>query len=225
MEERISQITQGKVDLIAAGRTDAGVHALGQVANFHTESTIDLVALQRGLNSLLAPDIVVTCAQEVEEGFHARFSARSKVYEYRILNRPYPSPFLSRYAWFVPHVLDIQAIERCARLLLGSHDFSTFRASGDESRHSIREVLRVEVERREEGIFAIVLEANAFLRGMVRSIVGTLIEVGRGKRSEEEFYEAFHARDRSQAGVTAPPCGLFLVQVRYGEEGGYFLGK
>jgi len=215
MRERIAQITQGKVNLLGAGRTDAGVHALGQVANFQTESAIDLTALQRGLNSLLAPDIVIKGIEEVEEGFHARFSARSKRYEYHILNRPYPSALLRAYAWFIPHQLNLASMEQCGRLLIGSHDFSSFRASGDESRHSIREVIRLQIERREGDLIVIVIEANAFLREMVRSIVGTLVDVGRGKTSLEEFQEIFEARDRRQAGMTAPALGLFLAEVKY----------
>jgi tRNA pseudouridine38-40 synthase len=215
IKEQIDQITQGEVNLIGAGRTDAGVHAQGQVANFQTESTIDLSALQRGLNSLLAPDIVIKGIEEVAEDFHARFSARSKTYEYHILNRSYPSAFLKAYVWFIPHQLDVAAMKRCGRLLIGSHDFSSFRASGDESRHSIREVIHFEIERREGDLIVIVIEANAFLREMVRSIVGTLVDVGRGKTSLEEFQEIFQARDRRKAGMTAPAQGLFLVEVKY----------
>ncbi len=215
IKERIAQITQGEVNLIGAGRTDAGVHALGQVANFQTESTIDLAALQRGLNSLLAPDIVITAIEEVAEDFHARFSARSKTYEYHILNCAYPSVFLKAYAWFIPHKLDLDSMERCGRLLIGSHDFSSFRASGDESRHSVREVIHFEIERREGDLIIIVIEANAFLREMVRSIVGTLVDVGRGKTSAEEFKQIFEAKDRRKAGMTAPAQGLFMKEVKY----------
>lgn len=215
MREEIARITQGKVNLIGAGRTDAGVHALGQVANFQTESAVDLTALQRGLNSLLPPDIVITEAEEVGEEFHARFSARSKVYEYHILNQPYPSALLRAYTWFIPHELDLPAMKKCGELLIGSHDFSSFRASGDESRHSIREIIRLEIEQRENDLIVIVIEANAFLREMVRNIVGTLVAVGRGKTSFEEFKEIFAAHDRRQAGMTAPAQGLFLAKVKY----------
>ena len=215
MQERIEQITQREVNLIGAGRTDAGVHALGQVANFQTENAIDLIALQRGLNSLLSPDIVIKGIEEVEEEFHARFSARSKTYEYHILNGTYPSVFLKAYAWFIPHQLDLAPMERCGKLLIGSHDFSSFRASGDESRHSIREVIHFAIERRQGDLIVIRIEANAFLREMVRSIVGTLVDVGRGKTSLEEFEKIFEAKDRRQAGMTAPAQGLFLVEVKY----------
>lgn len=215
IQEQIAQITQGEVNLIGAGRTDAGVHALGQVANFQTESTIELTALQRGLNSLLPPDIVVKAVEEVSEEFHARFSARSKVYEYHILNRSYPSALRRRYAWFIPHDLNLPPMKKCGKLLIGSHDFSSFRASGDESRHSMREVIRLEIECREDNLIVILIEANAFLREMVRSIVGTLVDVGRGKTSFEEFKEIFSAHDRRKAGMTAPAQGLFLVEVIY----------
>jgi len=215
MREQIAQITQGEVNLIGAGRTDAGVHALGQVANFQTESTIELTALQRGLNSLLPPDIVIRAAEEVEEEFHARFSARSKVYEYHILNRSYPSALRRNYTWFIPHELNLPAMKKCGKLLVGSHDFSSFRASGDESRHSIREIIRLEIEQREDNLIVIVIEANAFLREMVRSIVGTLVDVGRGKTTFSKFKEIFEAQDRRQAGMTAPAQGLFLGEVKY----------
>jgi tRNA pseudouridine38-40 synthase len=215
VREQIVQITQQEVNLIGAGRTDAGVHALAQVASFKTENMIDLLSLQRGLNGLLPPDIVVTSAEEVGEKFHARFSARSKVYEYHILNQPYPSAILRDYAWFIPHELDLPSMKRCGKLLIGSRDFSSFRASGDESRHSMREVIRLEIERREGNLIVIVIEANAFLREMVRSIVGTLVDVGRGKTSFSEFKEIFGAQDRRRAGMTAPAQGLFLVEVKY----------
>ena len=215
MREQITQIIQEKVNLIGAGRTDAGVHALAQVANFKTENTIDLLSLQRGLNSLLPPDIVVKVVEEVEDEFHARFSARSKVYEYHILNRSYPSAILRDYAWFIPHDIDLTPMRRCGKLLIGSHDFSSFRASGDESRHSMREIIRLEIKRREDNLVVIAIEANAFLREMVRSIVGTLVDVGRGKASVPEFKEIFEAHDRRRAGMTAPAYGLFLVEVKY----------
>ena len=215
MREKIAQITQADVNLIGAGRTDAGVHALGQVANFKTENTISIEALQRGLNGLLAPDIVITTAEEVGEEFHARFSARSKVYEYRILNQPYPSAIGRSYAWFIHRELDVAAMRGCAAALVGSHDFSSFRASGDESRHSIREVFRLDIERRAGNLLTMTIEANAFLREMVRSIVGTLVGVGQRKTSSEEFLEIFQARDRRRAGMTAPAHGLFLVAVTY----------
>jgi tRNA pseudouridine38-40 synthase len=215
MQEKIAQITQSDVNLIGAGRTDAGVHAFGQVANFRTESVITCQALQRGLNGLLAPDIVITAAEEVDEKFHARFSARSKVYEYRILNQVFPSAIGRCYAWFVHRHLDIAAMRECAATLIGSHDFSSFRASGDDSRHSIREIFRLEIERRSGNLLTITIEANAFLREMVRSIVGTLVDVGYGKNSSQEFLEIFQACDRRRAGMTAPAHGLFLVAVTY----------
>jgi tRNA pseudouridine38-40 synthase len=215
MREQIAQITQQEVNLIGAGRTDAGVHALGQVANFLTESTIDLPSLQRGLNSLLPPDIVITRAEEVEEGFHARFSARSKTYEYHILNQPYPSALLRDYAWFIHDELDLTSMKKCITLLIGSHNFSSFRASGDESSHSMREVIRLEIEGRDSNLIVVTIEANAFLREMVRSIVGTLVDVGRGKTSFAEFKEILEAQDRRRAGMTAPAQGLFLTEVTY----------
>jgi len=216
VQDRLTRMTQEPVRVIGAGRTDAGVHALGQVAHFRTTSTILLPALQRGLNSLLPPDVVVTAVEEVPDSFHARHSARSKVYVYVILNRPYPSALWRHYSWFIPQRLDLASMNTCGRTLIGNHDFTSFRASGDESPHSIRTVLSVEATpRTESDLILVTIEANAFLREMVRAIVGTLVSVGRGRISPEAFSDIVRVRDRRRAGVTAPARGLFLREVRY----------
>jgi len=215
IQETIAQITQEDAHLIGAGRTDAGVHALGQVANCRLESRIDLESLQRGLNSLTPPDIVIKETEAVAVDFHARFSAKSKTYEYIILNQPYPSAIWRNYSWFIPYHLDLSAMRQCAPTLIGTHDFSSFRASGDESQHSTRNVIRLDIENRTSNMMVVVIEANAFLREMVRVIVGTLVDVGRGKISLAQFADIFLARDRQHAGMTAPARGLFLREVSY----------
>jgi len=214
IEEKLSLLLQHPVRLKGASRTDKGVHALGQVANFFTSNPMDLSTIQRALNALLPPDIVIKEVEEVPTDFHARFSAKSKVYEYWILNRPFPSALWRRFCWHIPQPLELEAMRRCSEILLGEHDFSSFRLSGDKSSHSWRRVLRARW-RREEELLIFEIEANAFLRGMVRGVVGTLVEVGRGKISPEGFLEILEARDRSKAAATAPALGLILKEVRY----------
>jgi len=214
IEEKLSLLLQHPVRLKGASRTDKGVHALGQVANFFTSNPMDLSTIQRALNALLPPDIVIKGVEEVPADFHARFSAKSKVYEYRILNRPFPSALWRRFCWHIPQPLELEVMRRCAEVLIGEHDFSSFRLSGDKSSHSWRRVLRAQW-RREEELMVFEIEANAFLRGMVRGIVGTLVEVGRGKISPEGFLEILEARDRRKAAATAPPQGLILKEIRY----------
>jgi len=215
IQERLAGILQERVVLVAAGRTDAGVHALEQVANFHSSSTIAADSLQKALNSLLPGDIAVTGVEEVAEDFSARFWARRKVYLYRILNRSYPSSFWRRYSWFLPRRLDVPAMEKALASLLGSHDFSAFRASGCTARSVIRTLHRADLTRQGDMI-EIRLEANAFLRYMVRNIVGTLVEIGLGKRPVENLGEVLAGRDRRQAGPTSPACGLTLEKVFLG---------
>lgn len=215
IQERLARILQEQVVLVAAGRTDAGVHALEQVANFHCSSSIPADSLQKALNSLLPRDIAVTGVEEVPEDFSARFRARSKVYLYRILNRTYPSSFWRRYSWFLPRRLDVPAMERALPSLLGRHDFSAFRASGCTARSVIRTLHRADLTRQDDMI-EMRFEANAFLRYMVRNIVGTLVQIGLGKRPAENLGEVLAGRDRRQAGPTVPACGLTMEKVFLG---------
>ena len=216
VEEKIQVITGERVKAIASGRTDAGVHALHQVCHFLTTSNIDPESTRRGLNSLLPEDIFVRHAEYVPVDFHARYSVRSKTYEYRILNREQPNLFLRRYTWHVPRKLDLAGMERCVSLLQGRHDFSSFKSSGSENFNPVREMIRSELHRSsEEGMIHFIFEADGFLRHMVRNIVGTVIEVGSGKISPNEFFQILEARDRKKAGLKAPPQGLFLTMVRY----------
>ncbi len=215
LEETLKQITGEKVHVIGSGRTDAGVHALAQVAHFKTESPIDLNSLQRALNSLLPKDVLIKRAEEVDRDFHAQKKARSKVYEYRILNQPLRSVFHRQYSWHIPQKLDEEAMSKAALFLIGEHDFSSFRSSGTPTKTPVRTVFRAEWKKDRGGILRFEIEANGFLKQMVRTIVGTLVEVGKGRISPEDFKEILHSKDRKRAGPTAPPHGLFLKEVKY----------
>jgi tRNA pseudouridine38-40 synthase len=215
IEEMLKLLTGEKVDLIGSGRTDAGVHAFEQVAHFRTKSPLDIRSIQKALNSLLPRDILIKKAEEVEEEFHARRRSRSKVYEYRILNRELRSVFHHGYAWHIPRSLDLNEMEKASGYLLGEHDFSSFRSVGTPTRTPVRKVIRVEWTKGKEGLIRFEIEANGFLKQMVRAIVGTLVEVGKGKMNSEEFRNVLFSRDRAKAGPTAPACGLFLKKVKY----------
>ena len=214
IEGKLAQITGGAVRLVASGRTDTGVHAMGQVAHFKTHSSLDVLSFLRGLNGLLPGDIRIKDVEEVDEAFHARFSAKGKVYEYRIFNGELPSPFHRHFSWFVPGKLDLVSMREAAMKLKGSHDFSSFCSTGSDHLSHIREIYAIDVGMR--GDFIIIgVEANAFLKQMVRNIVGTLVEVGRRKLTPSQFGDILEARDRRRAGIAAPAQGLFLVRVNY----------
>jgi tRNA pseudouridine38-40 synthase len=215
IEEKLALITGEATHLIGSGRTDSGAHAFGQVANFRTKSQLDVHSIQRALNSLLPPDIVIQKVEEVEEDFHARRQSKSKVYEYRILNRDLRSAFHYEYAWYIPQKLDLKEMRKATRILAGEHDFSSFRSVGSPTRTAIRRVIRAEWKRGRDGFIRFEIEANGFLKQMVRALVGTLVEVGRDKIDSEEFRKILDSRDRKRAGPTAPARGLFLKEVKY----------
>ena len=215
VETALGRLTGEEVRLIGSGRTDAGVHALGQVANFHTGSRIPLKAFHEGLNSMLPWDIAVLAASEAPSDFHARKAARAKTYEYRILNRPTRSPVHHHYAWWLGLPLDLGAMLKAAAALPGEHDFTAFRASGSDNLNPVRRVLKAEWRQHPGGRLSFHITANGFLRGMVRSLVGTMAEIGKGKAPPKTLEELLHSRDRHRAGPTAPPQGLFLVEVVY----------
>lgn len=216
IEETWRQMTGEVIHLIGSGRTDAGVHAIGQVAHFKTQSLLSVQAIQRALNSLLPSDIVIKGVEEMESDFHARKMAKSKIYEYRILNTPLRSVFHRGYAWHIPQPLDMEKVKRATKILIGKHDFSSFRSTGTPTKTTIREVYRAEWRRDKNGLIRFEIEANGFLKQMVRAIVGTLVEVGRGKIDVEDFQKILESRDRRQSGPTAPAHGLFLKDVKYG---------
>ncbi|HXG51719.1 MAG TPA: tRNA pseudouridine(38-40) synthase TruA [candidate division Zixibacteria bacterium] len=214
VEKAVATFLGAPARVTAAGRTDAGVHALGQVANFVTDRNPDLGKLQKGLNALTPRDIVIREVEHVPDSFDARRDARSREYRYRIWNRPWPSPFECRYAWHVHDPLDLEPMREAIAALEGEHDFSSFQAAGCEAAHAVRRIFSNSLER-EDGVVVYRVEATAFLRHMVRNIVGTLVEVGRGERTPAEFVRLLEARDRRKAGRTAPAHGLFLTSVRY----------
>ncbi len=215
LEESLQRLTGEPVKLIGSGRTDAGVHALGQVASFRTGSTIPLKAFHEGLNSMLPYDIAVLEAREAPPEFHARKSALSKTYEYRILNRPSRSPLHHHYGWWVSHKLDAAALTAAALALPGEHDFSAFRASGSGNRNPVRQIFSARWQTHPGGWLRFTITGNGFLRGMVRSLVGTMVEVGKGKAEPALLVELLKSGERRRAGPTAPPQGLYLVEVVY----------
>ena len=215
LEEKLCSLTGEKIDLLGSGRTDAGVHALGQVAHFETKSQLDAQTIQRALNSLLPSDIVIQKVEEVNEGFHARKQSKSKTYEYRILNRNIRSAFHWGYAWHIPQRLNIREMNKATRSLMGEHDFSSFQSVGSPKKTAVRKVTRAEWKRSRDSLLRFEIEANGFLKQMVRAIVGTLVEVGKRKITLEQFQEILDSRDRKKAGPTAPAHGLFLKEVKY----------
>jgi len=215
LEEKIGLFTGEQVHLVASGRTDSGTHAFGQVAHFKTRSSMGIRSIQRALNSLLPSDIVVKKVEEAEEDFHARKQSRSKLYEYRILNRELRSVFHHGYAWHIPQKLNLREMKEATQYLIGEHDFSSFRSVGTPTRTAVRKVIRAEWKRDREGFFCFKIEATGFLKQMVRAMVGTLVEVGRGRISVAEFQEILESKDRKKAGPTAPAHGLFLREVKY----------
>ncbi len=214
IEGKLAQITGEPVRLVASGRTDTGVHAVGQVAHFKTHSSLDVLTFLKALNSLLPEDIRVKDVEEVDEAFHARFSAKGRLYEYRIFNGELLSPFHRHFSWFVPGKLDLARMREAAMKLVGRHDFSSFCSAGSDHSSLIREVYAIDVGMR-GNLIIIQVEANAFLKQMVRNIVGSLVEVGRRKLTPSQFGGILEARDRRRAGLAAPAQGLFLVRVNY----------
>jgi tRNA pseudouridine38-40 synthase len=213
--EVLEKILQHPVKLIGASRTDAGVHALGQVANFRTEKEIPLYKLQSALNGLLPPDIKIVSVEEVPFDFDSRRWAKGKRYKYRVFNREFPSPFEYRRSWFVPYELDISAMEGAKRFLIGTFDFTSFSKSDRKTEvNPIRTVDSIEIKK-ENHLIEFVFFGRSFLRHMVRIMVATLIEVGRGKLSPEDLKVIRDEKDRKFAPFLAPPDGLYLEKVYY----------
>ncbi len=210
-----TRLTQKEAAIAGASRTDAGVHALGQVASLKTESTIPCYNIMQGMNALLPDDIVIKDAQDMPDWFDPRRDSKGKIYLYRIINRNHPSAMARNFTWHIFTPLDIAAMREAARHFIGEKDFSSFRAADSEALHSIREVTSVEVFDRGEGLIEIEVMGTAFLRHMVRIMTGTLVAVGKGKISPAEIPAIIEAKDRSAAAMTAPPQGLILVKVEY----------
>lgn len=219
LESRLGVMLGQRVGIGASGRTDAGVHAKGQVVNFHARTKLSAEEILKGLNSLLPRDIVVLSAEEADRSFHARFSAVSKVYEYHILNRQVPSALLRNYAWHVRGPLAPEPMKECLRRICGLNDFSAFMASGSEVSSTSRNMLRAELELAGADRLKFTYEADGFLRHMVRNLTGTIVEVGKGKKTTGDFERIIRSGDRRQAGMTAPGHGLYLISVNYGQNG------
>lgn len=208
------EITRERVRVMAAGRTDAGVHALGQVVGVATESALSVADLQRGLNAVLPEDVAVVAVEEAPENFHATYDAKRKTYRYQIHNGRTPDVFRRRYVWHYPQPLDDAKMHVAAQALVGTHDFTSFESAGSERPDAVRTLFAVDVTR-EGNRITVEVTGDGFLYNMVRAIVGTLVEVGKGTRDEAWVADVLAARDRRAAGQTAPPHGLFLVQVTY----------
>lgn len=215
IEKALLTMTGKKTVLTASGRTDAGVHALGQVANFTCDTVLSPQAFQNGLNSLTKDDIVIISCDIVDENFHSRFDAKSKTYNYRILNRNLPAAINRQYAWFIRKPLDLDAMRHAARNIIGPHDFKAFEGTGSPRSHTTRRVFKAEISEQDNGLIVFEIEADGFLRFMVRNITGTLVDVGLGKITSDDFRKILISKDRSMASATAPPHGLFLMNVKY----------
>jgi len=214
LEQTLRQILQESVKVVGSGRTDAGVHALAQVAHLKTRSSMPCERLRRALNSLLPPDIVVKKVEEAPAGFHARFDAKIKRYRYHIVNGPVVLPFERRYVHQVPVSLNPALMRREARGLLGRHDFRAFHNPGRPVADTRRTISALRINRHNTYL-VIEIEATGFLYSMVRSIVGTLIDIGRGHRPPGTMVQLLKTKDRRLVGTTAPPQGLCLAEVRY----------
>jgi tRNA pseudouridine38-40 synthase len=214
LEAALSTILPEKVDLSVAGRTDAGVHALGQVASFDSEADPP-ANLARRLNGMLPPDLAVIAAAAAPDGFDARRDARSRTYCYRVLARPAPNPFERGRSLWWPRPLDREALRACAEMLHGSHDFTAFTPTDTDHVHFQRKVMRAEWIEEGDGVMAFWVEADAFMHNMVRALVGTMLEVGGGQRTPDGLARLLGGVPREQAGDTAPAHGLYLASVRY----------
>ncbi len=215
IEAALAQLFNQPIRLHAAGRTDAGVHARGQVAAFTAPRAINPIELRRALNALLPPDIAVHDASVAADDFDPRRSAKSRVYEYRILNREQRSAFAFRYAWLVREPLDFEAMREAAAHFIGEHDFAAFRTLGSDEKTTIRRVISSEWRREDDAILVYRVEATAFLRHMVRTMVASMVEVGRGRLPATSVTALIESCDRAQAPAMAPACGLCLMAVRY----------
>jgi len=215
IKEALEKILRESVNIIGASRTDAGVHALGQVANFKTERNFPEEKLKRALNAILPHDIAIVSVDEVPLDFDSRRWATGKRYRYRIFNRDTPSPFEYKRSWFIPYRIDIESMISASKFLIGTHDFRSFskieRGSGIET---VRNISSIKIERK-ENVIEITFMGRSFLRHMIRVIVATLVEVGKGKLKPENVKEILEARDRKSAPFLAEPYGLYLERVYY----------
>ncbi len=222
LELLLAKMTGTPVEIQGSGRTDAGVHALGQVANFHADTGMTAEEIRDYMNRYLPEDIAVLSVEEVGERFHSRLNAKGKTYEYRILNGKVPSVFERRYAWQIEEPLDIEAMKDAAAYLIGTHDFQSFTSAKKGKKSTVRTIEAIDFSVEDcdyagekEHKIEITYRGDGFLYHMVRILTGTLVEVGKGIRSAEEIPDILNAHDRQRSGIPAPAKGLILVEVRY----------
>ncbi len=215
IEQAIERITGEKVDLNASGRTDAGVHAYGQVANFKTNSNIPIEKIPIAINSNIKKSIVIKSAEEVEEKFHSRLNCKRKTYRYVINNSKYGTAIYRNLETHIPQKLNVEKMKQAVKYFEGEHDFKAFKASGTSSKSSVRTIYKAEIIEKENEKIYIELTGNGFLYNMVRIIAGTLVEVGLEKIEPEDIKEIIKSKKRENAGKTLPPQGLYLLKVEY----------
>lgn len=214
IDTEIKKLTNEGTKLYGSSRTDAGVHAKGQVANFYTSSVIPAERFKPALNGKLPEDIVIVASEEVPLDFHSRFHSAGKVYSYTILNRKTRPAYMKNYAAFCPYELDFKLMERASRFFLGTHDFEAFRSKGGSVKTTVRTIKSIDLKKDDEWI-RMLIDGDAFLYNMVRIITGTLIDVGRGRIPWDSIPEIIQSKDRNRAGKTAPACGLCLEKIYY----------
>jgi tRNA pseudouridine38-40 synthase len=215
IESVLATMTGNSISVSGSGRTDAGVHALNQTANFRCATSLGPEVFLKGLNSLLPKDIVITSCESVPDRFHARYDVKSKIYHYRILNRLLPAAIYRQYAWHIRKKLDLNAMQNALRCITGRHDFKAFEGSGSPRTDSVRCIMTADLLRTDEDYLILILEGDGFLKFMVRNIVGTLVDVGLGKLTPDDFKQILASKNRNLAGITAPAHGLFLMDVKY----------
>ena len=215
IEKAIERITGEQVDLMASGRTDRGVHAIGQVANFKTNSNIPIEKFAIAINSNLKKSILIKSAEEVDERFHSRLTCKKKTYRYVINNSKYGTAIYRNLETHIPIKLNVEEMQKAIKFFEGEHDFKAFKSSGTSSKSSVRTIYKAEVKQMSNDKIWIELTGNGFLYNMVRIIAGTLVEVGLGKIKAEEINDIMESKRRENAGKTLPPQGLYLVNVEY----------
>ena len=215
IENALKTMTGNTITVTGSGRTDAGVHALNQTANFRCTTSLTPEVFLKGLNSLLSEDIVICSCKIVPEKFHARYDVKSKVYQYRILNRSLPAAISRQYAWHIRKILNLSAMQEAIRCIIGSHDFKAFEGSGSPRVSTVRCITNADLVETDNDYLVLKIEGDGFLKFMVRNIVGTLVDVGFDKITPHDFKQILISKDRNLAGITAPAHGLFLMEVKY----------
>lgn len=215
IEKALTTMTGKPVSLAGSGRTDAGVHAMGQTASFSSDAGLGPDTYLKGLNSLLPDDILIKDCESVDPAFHARYDALSKIYQYRILNRDMPSVMERHYVWHIRRRLNVKAMQEAASFFVGKHDFKAFEGTGSPRTSTVRHVIHAGIRETDDHHVLFDIEAEGFLRYMVRNMVGTLVDVGNGRIIGKGVKRILLSRDRNQAGATAPARGLFLMKVNY----------